>query len=309
MRSNAPRATAVLPRAFEVGYTPARMDRARRSWLSVGLAFAGVGCSGAGPGAVEATVTDGSIGVLEVERTDGSREGGQRTALSAAFARYRGLDTGEVLGLVGHRLSGSLESCEFTAEGEALAHGEGEVELLDVGGIRVRLAGAELTLAPRAFPDLASVMAGVFYAGDAQLVAPRAELDEYTFDAAGSFEVPAFDAVVPAPSGLAEVRIGDAWLAEGVALDRETGFELAWAAGDADDRVEVELRAHGDVLRCVARDDGATRIDAEALAPLAPDPEATLVVRRVRIVPLDISGLDEAFARVSVARAVSAALD
>ena len=55
-------------------------------------------------------------------------------------------------------------------------------------------------------------------------------------------------------------------------------------------------------------DDGAFHVDAEALATLAPDSAATLVVRRVRVTPVDVPGLEDAFARVAVTRELPADL-
>ena len=284
-----------------------------RALAASALAAASVGCAGVEAGPAASALAEGSIGVLEVERTEGV-EGPAPSALSAAFARYRGLGADEVLGLVGHRLASPVAGCVFTGEGESAVRGEGEVELLDVGHIRVRVAGDEAVLSPRAFPDLASVMAGVFYAGDATLPALGGRADELVLAATGSADVPAFDATVPGPAALASLRVvsGDEALASAldrVHLSRDAGLVASWAAGDPDDRVELEVRSHGDVLRCAARDEGAIRVDADALAPLAPDADAVLVVRRVRITALDVAGIDDAFARIASTRVLAARLD
>ncbi len=280
------------------------MRSSLRSPLALILALATVACGGEPAGVSGAAIEEGSVGVLHVERI---AEGvGSSTVLSAAFARYRGVDVGSVLDLLGSGPAAAPESCAYVGADEPLLGIErAEVELLDVGTLQVRVAGTEARLSPRAFPDLASVLAGVFYAGDASLAVPVADLDEYSFQAAGSEEIPAFDAVVPAPAEPSDLRIGDRAVGEPISLSRDLGVELSWGAGDPRDTIEIEVRAHGDVLACAAIDDGGFRIDPDALAILAPDASATLVVRRVRVTPVDVSGVDDAFARVTVTRTLA----
>lgn len=298
--------TAGLPALRRPRYT-SPVQRPFRSALAVILALVGVGCGGVETSGAGAALSQGSVGVLHVERVERAGDAGalaeDRTVLSAAFARYRGIEPGAVLGLLGSGAAAAPESCAYVSAADALAGTDAaEVELLDVGTIQVRVAGTEARLSPRAFPDLASVLAGVFYAGDASLAVPRGDLDEYAFQAAGSDEIPAFDAVVPAPASFAELRIDGVAAAGEPSLARESGVELSWAAGDARDTVEIEIRAHGDTLACAALDDGAFRVDPEALAILAPDADAEMIVRRVRVTPVDVAGVDDAFARVTVTR-------
>ena len=257
------------------------------------------GCTGGDP-AAEAVAALGSVGVLHVDRVAGAGQ----TALSAGFARYRGLEAPAVLGLLGSASPAELESCAFVVADEALGADRAEVELLDVGTIQVRVAGSEARLSPRPFPDLASVVAGVFYAGDASLGAPVADADEYVFQAAGSLEVPAFDAIVPAPADPTDLQLDGVSIDALSSLDRTRTADLTWAAGDPRDVVEIELRSHGEVLSCAAADDGGFRLSREALATLTADPRATLLVRRVRVSPVDVTGVDEAFARIAVTRSV-----
>jgi hypothetical protein len=272
-------------------YTRQRMRPSVRTSLALALALVGVGCTaGEAAGVVEESAAQGSVGVLHVER------------IAAAFARYRGIDSRAVLGLLGSRSAAELEGCVFVGENEGTV-ASGEVELLDVGTIEVRVAGTEAHLAPRAFPDLASVLAGVFYAGDATLAEPRPDLDEYAFEAAGSDEIPAFDAVVPAPAAPLDLRIDGSVISAPTALRRESGVDVTWAEADLRDVIEIEVRSHGDVLACASRDDGSFHVDAESLATLAPDGAAELIIRRVRVSPVDVTGLDDAFARIAVSRA------
>lgn len=307
-----------------------------RRALAVVLALAGAGCT-TETAAVE-TGLEGSVGVLHVERVADDLAAGapagvelDRAEWGAAFARYRGLDAGSVVGLLNSGLSGSrspaeFDACTFVGADDALSGADSlgsgrdlgssrdwasgaydEVELLDVGAIRVRVAGTEASLAPRAFPDLGSVVAGVFYAGDAQLAIARADLDEYAFHADGSAEVPAFEAVVPAPAAPADLRL-DAVLADAdqaLVASRDAGLDLSWAPADARDLVEIEIRSGGDVLACSSHDDGAFRIEPDSLATLAADAAASVVVRRVRVTSVEVPGLDDAFARVAITRSIA----
>lgn len=317
-----------------------------RKVLALALALAGAGCTASAEGMGPEVATPelvGSVGVLHVERVADERElsrsvdgvvalegvelegldgadtlepSSARTELSAAFARYRGLDSATVLGLLGGRSPADLEACTFVGADDALVaadvvddRGWGEVELLDVGTMRVRVADTEASLSPRAFPDLASVLAGVFYAGDASLAVARADADEYTFRADGSTEVPAFEAIVPAPAAPTDLRV-DTVLVDAASIEagqtlaaaRDAGLDLTWAAADARDLIEIEIRSGGDVLACASRDDGQFRIGAESLATLAPDAAAAMIVRRVRVTPVDVPGLDDAFARIAITR-------
>lgn len=272
--------------------------------FALALSLVLAGCSVEPEPGIEAGALTGSVGVLHVERS----EGAGRTVLRAAFARYHGVEGDAVLDLLGSGSPAELGTCAFVDAAEDPIASDAEVELLDVGALSVSLADAETRLSPSTFPDLASVLVGVFYAGDAALPLPEAEVDEYRFSAEGGDEVGAFDVVVPAPaapSGLALIGAdgtsaalhGD--LAE---ITRAGALELTWDGEDPRDYVELELDAAGQTLACTARDVGSLRIPHEELALLDPDGEARLVVRRVRVSPFDVSGIDVAFARIVAVR-------
>jgi hypothetical protein len=280
--------------------------------MTAALVLAALGCGTASEPGVRSAYATGSVGILHVDRFDVPLEGSQpleegrtfeegRTALGAAFARYRGADARSVLELLGSAAVAIPETCTYVGADEPLRVDDAEVELLDVGTILVQVANTEARLAPRAFPDLASVVAGVVYAGDATLAVPSADV-EYAFRAAGSADIPAFDAVALAPASIAELRVGGSAPTRSSAISRDVGLELTWAAGDPSDTIEFEIRAHGDALACAAIDDGSFRVDPESLAILAPDAGASLVLRRVRVSPVDVPGIDDSFARVTVSR-------
>jgi len=281
------------------------------------LALAFVGCSTVEPApGMETGALSGSVGVLHVERAELGRELEGRTTLQAAFARYEGIDGDSVLRLLGSHEAAPLGACTVVdptgaLPGSALpgAVDEADVELVDVGALHVGVADTEARLTPRTFPDLASVLAGVFYAGDANLPAPSLAVDEYRFRADGSADVGAFDVIVPAPaapSGVALLGADgtyahlDGRLAEIAPSDQLT---LLWDGEDPRDFVEIELTTAGQTLACLARDEGSFRIPAADVATLLEDAGARLTVRRVRLTPFDAAGMDVAFARVTASRA------
>jgi hypothetical protein len=140
----------------------------------------------------------------------------------------------------------------------------------------------------------------VFYAESTELPVAIPDHDEYRIRAEGSDAVAPFSVVAvapPVPAGLAV----DGQPLDGLALplvERDRELEMLWDAGDPRDRVELQLTAGGQLLECSARDDGAFRIPAHLLAELDADPEARLVVRRVRAQPFDAPGVDVAWVDV-----------
>ena len=292
------------------------------------------GCSTAEPASVETGALSGSVGVLHVERS--ATDGTGRTTLRAAFARYQGIDGDSVLRLLGSGSAAELGSCALVDPVDTLgaepADVELLVELLDVGALHVAVADTEARLSPRTFPDLASVLAGVFYAGvytgdtytgdaytgdaytgntytgDAALAMPEPEVDEYRFLAEGGVEVGAFEVIVPAPAAVAGLELVgadgtfaglDGRLTE---ITRAGALTLQWDGDDPRDLVEIELASGVQTLTCVAHDEGSFRIAAEDVALLDASADARLLVRRVRVSPFDAAGIDLAFARVAAVR-------
>lgn len=268
------------------------------------------GCSTAEPASVETGALSGSVGVLHVERS--AIDGTGRTTLRAAFARYQGIDGDSVLRLLGSGSAAELGSCALVDPVDTLGteHADVEllVELLDVGALHVAVADTEARLSPRTFPDLASVLAGVFYAGDAALAMPEPEVDEYRFLAEGGVEVGAFEVIVPAPAAVAGLELVgadgtfaglDGRLTE---ITRAGALTLQWDGDDPRDLVEIELASGAQTLTCVAHDEGSFRIAAEDVALLDASADARLLVRRVRVSPFDAAGIDLAFARVAAVR-------
>ncbi len=252
----------------------------------------------------------GSVGVVQIERVassdpDLAEPGG---VVSALFARYRGVEGQAVIDLFGLGASAPLETCEIGAnDAFALAEPGAVVELLDAGELEVRVAGTRTSLTPRMFPELGGVVSGAFYAEDAALGVARADVDEYVVSSRGA-ALPGFDAVAVPPAAPVDVWVAGIDATTSLALSRTSTIDLAWAAGDPRDHIDIELSALGETLRCSARDDGAFSIDADLVAALPSDRAARLVVRRVRITPFDAPDVETAWIFVSTSRAFRAEL-
>lgn len=329
------------------------MTRAGTWQLSL-FALLTLGCSTVEPAAIGVGALTGSVGVLHVERTALANQALDDSAvLRAAFARYDGIDGDAVLRLLGSGPASELERCVLTDPGARPLDGglggglvEPGVELVDVGALEVEVTsgaqpGVQTELSARTFPELASVLAGVFYAEElsATTLSPRdlsagdsssgdtssgdpspetspgdpsaeriAAPTEYRFVAAGSVEVGSFDVVlsaVDAPRGVTLTGAdgtGGALSARVTDIATTGDLVLGWEAGDPADVVEIEFRAAGRTLACTTRDEGAYAIAAADLAGLGTDPDALLLVRRVRVEPFDAAGMDVVYARSAAAR-------
>lgn len=242
----------------------------------------------------------GSLGILAVERE--AQGSSAPAALGAAFARYQGVDGETVARLLGASEGVAPESCSLrTNDTDALVASDANVELLDVGTIAVRTGATETRLPPRAFPELARVAGGFFYADDAVLAPASTEGGEYVFRTEGSASVAPFEVVAPGPPDPADVRID--WLAPGDStIARDRGADVTWTPSDARDDIEVELQTVSGTLACRAHDDGEFHVAPASLAQLSPDGDARLVVRRVRTTPFDAPGIDDALVRIAATR-------
>ncbi len=274
-----------------------------RTVLAITILAALGGCAAdLGSSASGTSALTGSVGVLEIERhvdADGA-------LITGAFARYRGLSEGDVLPLIGSGAQANLVATEMDAcvlvdgaFGTAIGP-ESDVELIDAGTVEVGLADITTRLVPRTFPDVASVMAGVFYAGEVSF--PLAGNDDvYVLRSRGSVDVGAFELSVASPSEVALVLFGD----DDGAVARDRTLELSWlpgGEGSAGDVVEIELASRGGTLACRVTDDGSFRIEPSVLAGLGADSDAELLVRRVRTRSFTAAGLDSAYARLAITR-------
>lgn len=266
-------------------------------------------CTAGGEGATSASLAStGSFGVVRIERP-GSAElpelSARRAVINAVFARYRGIEGQDALALLGVGREGpETDSCALVAGGGVYPDQDAQVSLLDVGPLDVRVAGDHLRLTARTFPELGSLVSGVFYAEDAALPQVRADVDEYRVVAGGGDRVAPFEVVGVAPAAPGGLVIGGFGADESPQVSRDRSLEVVWEAGDPHDRVELQLAAGTQVLECAARDDGVLRVPADLMGQLDADPEARLLLRRVRVQPFDAPGIDVAWADLVSTRTI-----
>jgi hypothetical protein len=249
----------------------------------------------------------GGVAVVRIERTTSSVAG--ETNVDAVFARYQGIGADEVLELLGWpSRDDALVGCRWDATSDVDLPPHAAVDLLDVGPLALDLAGEVLTVEGRLFPSVSSLVAGTIYADSVSLPFRDGEGLEYRVSADGLGDVGQLEGVLPAPDAPSSVTWDSRPLEPGMTLDRDAHVGVQWDAGDPHDRVEIGLRAGGRHLRCGASDDGSFQIRVEALAAMPADPAAMLTVARVRREPLDVTGIDEAWARIVARRAVPVVL-
>jgi hypothetical protein len=264
-----------------------------------------VGCTSAGSEDAGAESGSSSIALLSVERSgDGPGEPSHLTA-AAKVARFRGIDTDGLLRLLGADAR-ELETC---GAGSALEEGamspNAQVDLLSVGAIQVRVGNASHAFAPRLFPALATTAAGFFYAGAAELADASSGNEEFALSALGEAGLGKFEVAGATPSEVRGLALGGVQVDGSAALHPGTGAELTWEPESGTDRIEIEIFAGGGSLSCAARDDGQFRITPAQLAALEADESASIVARRVRMVPLEMVGVESAYLRVAATRSLA----
>ena len=279
------------------------------------LLVAGLGCTAADADDAASTSMasrSGSMGILELERGAGDTPwvSSPRAVLSGVFARYEGIEGDEVLRLLGvGRGAPSLDGCALVGQDpDALPEPSAAVDLLDAGHIDVSVAGSEAQLTARTFPELGSLVAGTFYAEDAELAVATADVDEYRFVSSGSADLPAFDVSLVAPPALADLTVAGTPAADEPVLARGEPVVVAWESNDPRDRVDIRLASGAQVLECVARDDGLFRLPEALVSELDADEDARLVIRRVRTTRFDVAGLDTAWVDLAATETVVVAV-
>jgi hypothetical protein len=265
-----------------------------------------MGCTSAGSEDAGADPAVSSLALLSLERSVDGDADSARLAASAKVARFRGIDGDGLLKVLG------AEPREIETCGAAVALDDGalspaaQVDLLSVGAIELSLGGTTHSLAPRLFPALATTAAGWFYAGAAELPGQVPGGDEpFVLRATGQAGLGKFELRGSTPSeviGLANAGIP---VQAGSVFSRVQNLELTWEPASSADRIEFEIFAAGSTLSCAARDDGHFRISSAQLRVLESDDSAALIVRRVRTVPVEMAGVETAYARVAVTRSVS----
>ncbi|MFW5924758.1 MAG: hypothetical protein ACOCV4_01255 [Myxococcota bacterium] len=281
-----------------------------RAALALATALGVTACSSGGDDVRGASLAStGSVGVVQIERSGTAARADSsehRAELNAVFARYRGLEGQDALELLGVGRAGpETDSCALVSPPPVQPDADAIVELLDVGTLEVRVGDSRAHVAPRVFPELGALVAGSFYAKDAELVEARADRDTYRVVATGGEEVEPFEVEVVAPAAPDEVSIGGFAPDERPVLGRDDEIVVVWDAGDPGDRIDLTLAAGSTVIECVARDDGMLQIPADVLSEIDTDPDARLVMRRVRVQPFDAPGLEAAWADLISTRTIA----
>ncbi|MCS6797075.1 MAG: hypothetical protein NZ898_00860 [Myxococcota bacterium] len=268
------------------------MRALRSTPLLLGLGL--LGCASATAG-VDASA-EGPAGRFALLRVD--LDEARAMTVRGAFARHVGLGERDVLDLLGlHAVP--IGQCEVDAEARPL-DAEGEVELLDAGPLELFVGDRSLVLHSRAFPDIADVVGGAFYAGSWAM--PHLDRGERV-RIRGEAEIGAFDASLVAP-------LAPAPAVRHVPARRAGARDLAigWEPVDPAARIELAIVHAGRTwLACTARDEGLLVIAAADVAVL-PAGEARFVLRRVVEIPLTVEGFGRASFVVSSSQSVSAPL-
>ena len=244
----------------------------------------------------------GSLALVSVERFVDPDGGTMRVVAGAKVARYHRIGGEALLSLLGAETV-ELETCSSSSGlTSPPVSPAAEVELLSVGQMTLKTGDAELMLEPRLFPALAATASGWFYANDAEIVAPRVELDDVFLRAPGNEALGAFELAVAAPRELVDVQLDGSALVEVATIRRGDDLQITWEADDPRDRVEIELLAGGTVVSCACRDDGHFVIERSLLGGIDTDDNGALVLRRVRGAAFDMQGVDAAYARIATTR-------
>jgi hypothetical protein len=226
-----------------------------------------------------------------LERVDA--DGQVRTNVSAKFVQLSEGDRALAFKLVGVRPAipaagecvslASLEELEMLPIDDATPGGSSmAADLVDAGDVTLSVrsdeGSREIKLSPRAFPDVADLVSGVFYTSpDAEIALPPAA--RYALGATGSGVVDAFSVEVDAPrspviNSVSDVTVG-------------SDIQMTWDAGAADGTVYVDFRG-ATTHRCTFADKGEAVLPREMLS-VADRGEATLTLHRLveRALPIE----------------------
>lgn len=249
-----------------------------------------------------AASSHGSLALISIERNADPGSELPRVSAGAKVARFRGIDGEGLLKLLGAEPR-DLETCSSGAAlDDRSVSASAQVDLLSVGPIALRFGEGQHQLPPRLFPALATTAAGWFYAGAMELAAPAADSEDFALSAPGAQGLGRFELSGASPAQVRGLAAAGAALEGGATLPRDADAELTWEAEGVGDRIEIEIFAGSGTLSCAARDDGHFSLPRARLKVLEADDNATLIIRRVRVLPLDMAGIDSAYARVSTAR-------
>ena len=250
----------------------------------------------------ETTSSTTATAVVAVERTVGPGETVRGDTVVARFVRVRqGAVDEAALRVAGIAddvpPSGSCtEPTDATFSSTSLQGGRG-VELLDVGQVTVAALANDLAsesfrkstvLMPRAMPDPAGVVSGVFYS--ARSTDAFAAGSKVALRSTGGADLDGFAVNVTAPRDLVDVRV----------TQLSAGFDVTWDAADSDVVYVVVLaptpRA---VIRCTASETGHITV------PYTGTDDGQVAVHRLHRESFKAKGLSPGEVRFDLAKIVA----
>ncbi|HET9930563.1 MAG TPA: hypothetical protein VFQ35_07745 [Polyangiaceae bacterium] len=166
------------------------------------------------------------------------------------------------------------------------------VELMAAGDVALETPASRVELAPRAFPAVTDLFAGVVYTTrDRAALLPTGEV--YAVTTAGSSSLAPLSVSTEAPQGLSSLTLSGQPLSSTSILPA-SGAELGWRAGSARDLVYVALSTSDGTpyAVCAFRDDAGRGIIPASAVPASSS--VSLAVHRLRSVTLPAStgGID-----------------
>lgn len=257
--------------------------------------FAAVGCAVPPNDAPDAEVSSQSATALVlVERSAGPGEA-SRESLVARFVRARqGTMDDPALRIAGvvQELP-AIGTCSTTVDPDGALQARA-IDLLDVGALAVEGPQGRTVMLPRAMPDPAGVVSGVFYSTSraSEAFAPGSPL---ALRASGGVDLEGFAVQANAPKDLTDVQVAASPL----------GLEVTWDATDADPRdvvyVDVLAPAPQAIARCTGTDGGHLVLPVSVLGAAE---EGLVAVHRVHREPFRAKGVDPGEVRFDLARVV-----
>lgn len=290
--------------------------------LLVALFFAlqQVGCSDAPSEELDASLAEGSFGLMSVTYEEQAGQiGAESTGLAlnarAQFVHFAAMDAEHVARLLALPLDPSRDLPELKACGtfdlsvdisrdNRAGDDPGHVELLEAGDLSVETAEQVFKLRPRHFPGLLPFITGVVY-GEARAAQAQGRA-QVRVRGAGGDGVGAFDARLQSPAVPRIATVDDKPLAPDAALlslSAQRGLRLTIAAGEASTTTYLELRfRRGErelALRCRPNQAGVEFVVPAAQLAQLPKDVRSLELVRMRRKPFVADGLDQAEIRVS----------
>jgi len=247
------------------------------------------GCSGAAAPYTSDADTGSTHAIVTIERRDFVAGGDVQARAFASFVRTPPeVDISMVMRATGLDLAlPEASECNLgasTARDPSIPPSAmRRVELLSVGRVTLDTPNGRVELAPRAFPAVTDLVAGVVYTTRERVAAlPTGEA--YAISTAGSGTLPALNFSSEAPAALQGVAIAGVPFGQDSALSA-LGSEISWLPGTSKDHVYVTLSDGQSTRTCAFRDEAG-----RGFIPASAIPQAEVVavgVHRLRSLPLN----------------------